>query len=583
MPILDYKDFEVAIIGDGKKSSWYTWAKYDNASAIGKFNLKKNKIWLEGMMNKLDQDLADGHELRIFGEHLYKSLFTDDVGALFHRAKSNLPPNTGLRIEINTNNPIVNRLPWEFLFHTPRFLAIYTETPVMRKLPTLELNLTTKKIKKLRILIVISNPSDHATLNVQQEIGYIKSEFKDLIRRGRVELNILPQVTLEKLETALRSQYDIFHFIGHAGLDQSSQKGMIVLEDKKQYSKDYDGEVLAAVLKNSGIRLAILNACDTAKPSENQYMLGVAHSLLQGGIPMVIGMQFEIPDQTAIGFTKRFYSEIINGESVSAALTKTRQSISGDTGMDKKDWGIPVLYTVDPQNLIFEAGSNVRQKTQSSNLRQKKLSLRTLSKSTNVIGICDINSLLIDLDSIVMELNSLQKYFHFKVIPGFYSVEMFTKYQSRKYLDADKTAQELKPLFKKYKDIKLKTIIGITQNLIKDDEYSDLFTTAYPDLRISVISTYHLAEFAKKANRRLEHAVMYLILGELAAIYEKKIDYHDKTNVCLMDFCSNRGDIIKGLREPRLDNSCKNKISDRHLREALLKLLDYISKNKTEV
>lgn len=581
MPILAYKDFEVAIVGDDKRSSWYTWVKYDNASATSKFSLKKNKVWLENIMNKLEQDLVDGHELRVLGEHLYKSLFADDVGALFHRAESNLPPDTGLRIEINTDNPLLNKLPWEFLFHTPRFLAIYTKTPVMRKLPTLELNLTTKKIEKLRILIVISNPSDHETLDVQREVEYIKSEFKDLIRQGSVELNVLPQATLEKLEIALRSQYDIFHFIGHAGLDQLSQKGMIVLEDQKQYSKNYEGEVLAAVLKNSGVRLAILNACDTAKPSENQYMLGVAHSLLQGGIPMVIGMQFEIPDQTAIGFTKQFYNEIINGESVSTALTKTRQSISGDIGMDKKDWGIPVLYTVDPQNLIFEAKQNRHQKTQSNKPRQKKLLSRTLPKSTNVIGICDINSLLIDLDSITMELNSLQKYFHFQVIPRFYSVEMFAKHRSRTYLDADKAAQELKMLFKKHKNVKLKTIIGVTQNLIKDDEYSDLFTTAYPDLRISVISTYHISEFAKKANRRLEHAVMYLILGELAAIYEKKIDYHPKTNVCLMDFCSNRGDIIKGLRNPRLEDSCKSKISDSHLKDALIKLLDYISKNKT--
>jgi len=566
---LTYRDFEIAIIGDND-GPWYTWATYDHSRAFGRFDFTTDKNRLMDIFKKLDDGTIDGNELRNLGEDMCKSLFHDRIGSLFSKAESDLPPHIGLRIQINIQPPILNRLPWEFLYED-KFLAIHCKTPILRKIPVVRIFNEIKTSKKLKILIVISSPKDQEQLNVTREVRYIRSELGELEKQEYLELTILDSAKQEELEDALRSQFDVFHFIGHAGFDKNSQKGLIVLEDDDHNSRFYDGETLAALMSGSGVRMAIFNACDTAKSAENGYMLGVAHSILRAGIPIVVAMQFKIPDMTAVRFAKKFYMEMASGEQITTALTRARQSISGDTGIDKKDWGIPVLYATDPENLIFRPKTRLSVKPSAS----KKL---RSSEVTNVIGICDINSLLINLEPMVNKMNSLQKYFRFEVIPGLYSVEMFRQHEDQTYYDFEKSVTQLEVLFNKYKEIGLKTIIGVTQNLIAGEGWINLFSISRKADKLSVISTYQLEDFALRANRTLEQAVIHLFLGALASIYGG-LSYHDETRACLMDFCEKREDIVEGLRNPHLDESCKSMIQDRFLSSALDTLLLNISRH----
>jgi hypothetical protein len=100
------------------------------------------------------------------------------------------------------------------------------------------------------------------------------------------------------------------------------------------------------------LRLAILNACEGGRTSRSDPFAGVGQSLLQQGIPAVIAMQFEIPDEAAITMAYEFYSALADGYPVDAALSEARKGIfAEDYGVE---WGTPVLYLRAPDGRIFD-------------------------------------------------------------------------------------------------------------------------------------------------------------------------------------------------------------------------------------
>ena len=74
-------------------------------------------------------------------------------------------------------------------------------------------------------------------------------------------------------------------------------------------------------------------------------------SLVECGIPAVIAMQFEVSDDMATLFAEEFYSSLVDGLPIDAALTETRRAIffSGN----RVEWATPVLYksTRSPTNI----------------------------------------------------------------------------------------------------------------------------------------------------------------------------------------------------------------------------------------
>jgi hypothetical protein len=65
----------------------------------------------------------------------------------------------------------------------------------------------------------------------------------------------------------------------------------------------------------------------------------------------VVAMQFEISDDAAITFATEFYSSMVDGFPVDAAVTEARKSIRE---MSSVEWGTPVLYMRSPDGALFD-------------------------------------------------------------------------------------------------------------------------------------------------------------------------------------------------------------------------------------
>lgn len=292
-------------------------------------------------------------DAKSFGSRLFDNIFKDGLRLALERSLDQARMRKSrLRLRFNlTSVPELATLPLEFLHNTQlnHFYAQFIETPVVRYLeipePIEELVIT----EPLRMLVLVSSPSGYMRLNVEREWTNLQAALKPLQDQNLITLERLDHPTKlglqERLEQRLENNpYHIFHFIGHGVFDQLSGAGSLLFEDEQGAGELVSGEVLGMLLRNhDALRLAVINACEGARLSRTDSYAGIAQILLQRArIPAVIAMQFEIMDDAAITFARRFYGALSNGYPVDAALSEARLAIF--IAGNKVEWATPVLY-----------------------------------------------------------------------------------------------------------------------------------------------------------------------------------------------------------------------------------------------
>ena len=295
---------------------------------------------------------------KLFGGRLFDSVFTGDVrGCLRSSIDEANRQGQGLRLRLHLGKaPALADLPWEFLYNggMNRFLGLSVETPVVRYLELPERIRPVLVKPPLRMLMMISSPTDYPQLDVKRESEKMNEALAELEENGLIHVERQENATLAELQHRLRkNEYHIFHFIGHGGFDDQAQDGLLILEDQEERGRRVPAQFLGTLLHDHRpLRLAVLNACEGARASRADPFAGTAQSLVQQGIPAVIAMQFEVTDEAAICFTREFYSAVAVGYPVDAALAEARKAIFA--GVSEIEWGTPVLYMRAPDGLIFE-------------------------------------------------------------------------------------------------------------------------------------------------------------------------------------------------------------------------------------
>ena len=173
--------------------------------------------------------------------------------------------------------------------------------------------------------------------------------------RGQVKVERLEKPGLEALQMRLRSggPYHVLHFVGHGAFDEQNQDGLLVFEDANGAAQMVNGQRLGTILHNHpSLRLAVLNACEGGRTSQEDPFAGVAHSLVQQGLPAVIAMQYPITDGAALTFAREFYAALADGFSLDAALAEARVAIFA-SGNDI-EWGTPILFMRSPEQNLFD-------------------------------------------------------------------------------------------------------------------------------------------------------------------------------------------------------------------------------------
>jgi hypothetical protein len=294
---------------------------------------------------------------RQLGTRLFDAVFSREVYACFRSSLDKASDqDKGLRLRVRLDAGELNTLPWELLYSESlnRFLAWSVETPIVRYLELPQAVPALPVHPPLKMLVMISNPSDWENLDVEQEWANLSSALQPLIEAGKLTVELAKMPTLSILQRCLRSsQYHILHFIGHGGFSEKKQDGGLVFMDEVGRGRLVSGQQLGGLIHDhKSLRLVVLNACEGARTSANDRYSGVAQGLLQQGIPAVIAMQFEITDAAASTFSEEFYSAILSGYPVDAALAEARKAIFASG--NELEWGTPALFTRAQDGRLFE-------------------------------------------------------------------------------------------------------------------------------------------------------------------------------------------------------------------------------------
>ena len=359
-----YSDFDLLIqrVAEGYRAQVLTSPA---GQATTSFALPFSELELENFLLRVGRprrgtrriDSPEVGAAKSFGERLFSAVFNGEVrGCLRSSLDDVARKDAGLRIRVRlTEVPELADLPWEYLYNPSlnRFLALSVETPFVRYLELPESIRPFTVTPPLRVLVMISSPSDYPRLDVEQEWTKLQESVADLTKSGLIVLERLDKATLSLLQRRLRrEEYHVFHFIGHGGFEQKLQDGVLIFEDDAERGRPVSGQDLGTLLHDHRtLRLAILNACEGARTSRTDPFAGTAQSLVQQGLPAVIAMQFEITDEAAITFAHEFYAAVADGYPVDASVAEARKAIFAEgNGLE---WGTPVLYLRAADGLIF--------------------------------------------------------------------------------------------------------------------------------------------------------------------------------------------------------------------------------------
>ncbi len=367
MTLVNYLDFDLLI---NRTETGYSVrvlrAPTDADRAVGEFQLPFSDMEIENFLLKIGRprritrrlETPQTEEAKRFGGRLFESVFSEEVRVCLRKSLELANrQDAGLRVRLHLRGaPALADLPWEYLYDTSlnRFLALSSETPVVRYLELPESVRSLPISPPLRVLVMISSPTDYPRLDVDREWAKISEALADVQGLGLVVAERLEEATLPALQRKLRrGTYHIFHFIGHGGFDEHAQDGVLLLEEGEMgRGRAVTGQDLGVLLRDHRpLRLVILNACEGARASRTDPFAGAAQSIVQQGIPAVIAMQFEISDDAAIAFSHEFYGALADRYPVDAALAEARKGIYAKT--TDLEWGTPVLYLRAADGFIF--------------------------------------------------------------------------------------------------------------------------------------------------------------------------------------------------------------------------------------
>lgn len=298
-------------------------------------------------------ETQDRQAVENFGGGLYQALFTGPVGDCLERSRVAADNrDRGLRIRLRLPGELAN-VPWEYLYEPQHgFLGLDPDTALVRYL---ELPSPAKPFPiqpPLRVLAVISAPSDLPPLDVELEWARLNGALQPLASQGLVKVDRLKDGRLATLPRALRLQeYHVLHFIGHGGYNEQAQDGALAMEDADGKSRLVSGRDLRMIVRHPSLRLVVLNACEGSMSAPDDPFSGVAQALARQGIPAVIAMQFEISDPAALAFSHSFYQAIADGLPVDVATVEARREMFADD--NEIEWATPVLYLRSPDGRVF--------------------------------------------------------------------------------------------------------------------------------------------------------------------------------------------------------------------------------------
>lgn len=151
-------------------------------------------------------------------------------------------------------------------------------------------------------------------------------------------------------ERALRGElsapFHLLHYSGHY-VHNPSDEGPGLLFRGERDMTFFNLSRLRNALDRSKLKLAFFSACKSGQreAQRSAYHLGIAHTTLRCGVPVVIGMRWIIGDDEAFQISKAFYQNLAKCGRPEIALWEARRTVQAEEGEGSILWAAPIMLT----------------------------------------------------------------------------------------------------------------------------------------------------------------------------------------------------------------------------------------------
>jgi CHAT domain len=348
--------------------------------------------------------------IELIGDELFQALFhaSDHARGLW----AALRPRLGeARIEVVAGVRAATAIPWELLRDpiTGARVALearsFVRGPQPNAMPARTPGQPTKD-EKVRILLVICRPMGGKDVPFRSVAGLLARGLTGG-PRDALDLHVLRPPTYYQLGKTLREakdrnapfhavhfdghgiyadpaalQADFLHFLGGLRLDAAGnklapgQRGLLLFEDPDDPANaaPVDGFKLGGLLREAGVPVLILNACQSAfaeappQPAtaatdggarEEVAAYGsLAQEIVDAGTAGVVAMRYSVYVFTAAQFIAELYEALMRGRSLGEAVSLARKHLNDKperaVAFDPRplqDWSVPVVWERAPLRL----------------------------------------------------------------------------------------------------------------------------------------------------------------------------------------------------------------------------------------
>jgi len=303
------------------------------------------------------------HEL---GKRLYQGVFggVEAKEIIEHWRKQPLVQH---QISIVSELPQVLSLPWELLHDTHGFLALRPARPIsiVRRLPQPEQPAVLASFEPpLRVLVVTARPKGAGFIDPRGIARELVDEVQAQVEAGTIELEFLRSPTLSALRARLRDgghpPIHLLHFDGHGMFnnEEADAQGVLAFETAAGRLSLVKAKDLAGVLRDSGVQLVVLTACQSAMSAPDDPLSSVSAQLIYSGMGAVVAMSLSFLVASATRYVEAFYHALSTGTPILTAQERARQALYSDPrrhisrrrGDEEgkpimmRDWWLPHFY-----------------------------------------------------------------------------------------------------------------------------------------------------------------------------------------------------------------------------------------------
>lgn len=337
------------------------------------------------------------------GEELYNKVLTANqrTQAIWFAIREQL---ADLRIEITSGIAEAASIPWELMRDPQSNSAIALRVKAFVRVQS-NPNISFVKVPKahegrIRLLYIVCRPSGGKDVELRAVANRLLQGLGE--DRACYDITALRPPTFEALQKELkaakkkRRPYHIVHFDGHGvyaelkdsvlkdwlaalnhltlGSKPTGKHGFLLFEspESKYKMRPVDGQTLGQLLHDNGVPILALNACQSAMheadappadaetaQDEIRAIGSLAQTVVDQGIPAVLGMRYSVFVVTAAQYIGELYRALAKGSGFGEAASEGRKHLHLNperwVGLEPRplqDWFVPVVYEAMPLALL---------------------------------------------------------------------------------------------------------------------------------------------------------------------------------------------------------------------------------------